>query len=305
MRSVSTTRRAIVVIISHRATLTSLELISLRQCVAVLGRHPMAMVCPDGMDTSWYAELVPEIPIVTVDRRCLSTYAMFAALKISPYLYELFSEYEYLLFYEPDAFVFSDQLESWCDRGLDYVGAPWFRGLTEPTSDEIIGVGNGGFSLRNVAAHLDISRRFEREQLLFRGYRRHTRDKLTYLRGRVQYLLGMRPSAPHYIGPDYHGHEDFFWCRTVPARYPSFRLASPAEAASFSFEARPRYLFERGGGRLPFGCHAWFRYDLDFWRPHIEAFGHRIDSAALASLPEMNNPSKGPRRAAARSSVAP
>ena len=29
--------------------------------------------------------------------------------------------------------------------------------------------------------------------------------------------------------------------------------------------------------RLPFGCHAWFRYDLEFWRPHIEAFGHDLE----------------------------
>ena len=296
MQSSNATHRAIVVVISHRAELTSLELISLRQCVSVLGRHPKTLVCPEGLDTTWYQAFVPEIPILFVDRRWLSTYAMFNAFKVSPYLYQRFRDYEYLLFYEPDAFVFSDQLESWCSQGLDYVGAPWFRGITEPTSDEIIGVGNGGFSLRRVASHLDIATRFEREQLLFRGYRRHTPDKLRYLRAKAGQLLGMRGPVPRYIGPDYYGHEDFFWCRTVPARYPSFRIASPAEATSFSFEARPRYLFERSGGQLPFGCHAWFRYDLDFWKPHIEAFGHRIDPGALAALPEANNPPGASRR---------
>ncbi|MEO7741964.1 MAG: DUF5672 family protein [Usitatibacter sp.] len=288
MQSTHATHRAIVVIISHRATLTSLELISLRQCVGILGRHPMVLVCPEGLDTRWYQDFVPEIPILFVDRRWLSSYAMFAAFKISPYLYERFKEYEYLLFHEPDAFVFSDQLEFWCSQGLDYVGAPWFRGLTEPMSDEIIGVGNGGFSLRKVASHLGIARRFELEQFLFHGYRRHTGDKLGYLRAKVAHLLGMRRSMPRYIGPDYHGHEDFFWCRRVPAQHPWFRIASPREATAFSFEAGPRYLFERNAGRLPFGCHAWFRYDLDFWKPHIEAFGHRIDPGAL--LPELNNP---------------
>jgi hypothetical protein len=285
-------KRVIVVIISHKMTLTSLELISIRQCVRILGGYPMTLVCPQGLDTTWYETFVPEIPILFVDREWLSTYAMFAAFKISPFLYERYSEYEYILFYEPDAFVFSDQLEFWCDQGLDYIGAPWFEGMVEPKSNKFVGVGNGGFSLRKVGSHLAIARRFELEQFIFRGYRRHTLDKLRHLRSIASYLLGSSRSRPHYIGPDYHGHEDFFWCMKVPRRYPSFRIASPELALAFSFEAQPRFLFERNSHRLPFGCHAWFRYDLDFWKPHIEEFGYRICADGPSSLPAFNNPGR-------------
>lgn len=276
-------RRAIVVIISHRDTLTEWELISLRQCVRVLGRHPMTLVCPEGMETAWYRTSVPELPIAFVDRRWLSSYANFNAFKVSPFLYEMYREYEYILFYEPDAFVFSDRLEEWCAKAYDYIGAPWFEGMEHPTADRLVGVGNGGFSLRNVETHLRISRGYETEQLLFRGYRRHVADKLRFLRSMLAYSLGFSRDRPSYLGPSYYGHEDLFWGRTAPKRDPSFRIAPPEVAMSFSFEAKPRVLYGMNGGRLPFGCHAWYRYDLAFWRPFIESFGYALPETPPAA----------------------
>ena len=43
------------------------------------------------------------------------------------------------------------------------------------------------------------------------------------------------------------------------------------EAALFSIEVSPRYVFEEvNKGRLPFGCHAWKRYQYEvFWKEHI------------------------------------
>ena len=268
--------RAIVVIISHKANLSAWELISLRQCVNVLGAHPITLLLPAGLDTSWYSACVPEIRIEFVDRRWLASYAMFAAFKISPILYERYSDFEYILFYEPDAFAFSDQLGFWCDQGLDYIGAPWFEGFGNPSGDRIIGVGNGGFSLRKVESHLQIARRFQSEQFLFHGYREHSLDKIRFAKAALLSLLGFERPRPYYLGPDHYGHEDIFWGRSVPKRYPHFRVATPEQAIPFSFETSPRQLFKMNGERLPFGCHAWFRYDLEFWRPHIEAFGHDL-----------------------------
>ena len=45
---------------------------------------------------------------------------------------------------------------------------------------------------------------------------------------------------------------------------------------SFAFEARPRTLYEMNGRQLPFGCHAWFRYDLAFWKPFVESLGYEL-----------------------------
>jgi hypothetical protein len=46
-------------------------------------------------------------------------------------------------------------------------------------------------------------------------------------------------------------------------------VAPVEEALGFSFEREPRYCFERNGGRLPFGCHAWNRWDRPFWEPYL------------------------------------
>ena len=34
-------------------------------------------------------------------------------------------------------------------------------------------------------------------------------------------------------------------------------------------EVSPRLCFERNHRQLPFGCHAWARYDGAFWEPHL------------------------------------
>ena len=242
----------------------------------------MTFICPDGLDVTWYRTFVPEIPIEHIDRRWLSTPAMFAALKISPLLYEKYHDFEYILFYEPDAFVFSDRLKEWCDRELDYVGAPWFEGWSEPTSDRIIGAGNGGFSLRRVQAHLRIARRFEREQVLFRGgYRRHPSEKLRFALAQVSRMLGVGKGRAYYVSPPYPASEDIFWAFTAPRRDRAFRIAPPDLARSFSFEVKPRLLYELNSHRLPFGCHAWFKYDLAFWKPFIEACGYEVSGESV------------------------
>ena len=80
---------------------------------------------------------------------------------LSSEFYRRFSKFEYILIYQLDAFVFKDQLNYWCKKGYDYIGAPWFEGfhLTK-TGVNIIGVGNGGFSLRRVKTHIDLTGRF-------------------------------------------------------------------------------------------------------------------------------------------------
>jgi Protein of unknown function (DUF5672) len=268
--------RAIILIISHKARLTNFESISLRQCVKILGQYPIRLICPQGLDVSEYQRHVPEIPIEFIDERWQSTYAMFNALKVSPFLYEKFCGFEYILFYEPDAFVFSDQLLYWCDRGLDYIGAPWLEGLGALASDRIIGVGNGGFSLRKVSSHLKFAKRFEVERLLLRGYREQLPEKIKYFCKSIEALFVGSKIPSYYMGP-FRYHEDYFWSVRVAKRHPQFRIASIHDAISFSFEVNPQLLLQMNGNCLPFGCHGWFKRDLPFWKPLIEQFGYRLE----------------------------
>ena len=51
----------------------------------------------------------------------------------------------------------------------------------------------------------------------------------------------------------------------VKANIPSFK-----DAACFSFEVHPEFLYHSLGDRLPFGCHAFEKWDYDsFWRDYI------------------------------------
>jgi hypothetical protein len=64
-------------------------------------------------------------------------------------------------------------------------------------------------------------------------------------------------------------HEDLFWSFGAPSLQPDFRIASVDEALGFAFEVEPRRAYELAGRRLPFGCHAWAKYDRAFWEPHL------------------------------------
>src|SRR5260221_11227587 len=102
-----------------------------------------------GLDVSAYRILVPDIKIAFIDPRWQSTYAMFNRLKTSPLLYNRYSQYEDILFYELDAWVFRDELEYWSKQGYDYIGAPWFDEFEKVIENStFVGVGNGGFSFR-------------------------------------------------------------------------------------------------------------------------------------------------------------
>jgi hypothetical protein len=56
-----------------------------------------------------------------------------------------------MLIYQLDAWVFKDDLMKWCNKGYDYIGAPWFEDFgSYEKGKKLWRVGNGGFSLRKI-----------------------------------------------------------------------------------------------------------------------------------------------------------
>ena len=107
----------------------------------------------------------------------------------------------------------------------------------------------------------------------------------------------------------YSSHCDIFWSQLVPQIMPDFRLAPAAAALRFSWEVLPSRCFEICGGRLPFGIHAWAKYDLPFLRPLLEASGVELDLSEVpghgadheiggGSLPTAVSKTPRPRRRA-------
>src|SRR5690606_36909590 len=113
-------RVAIMVPLSFRTERTPEEEISFRHLVRCLGRYDRYVVVPEGTSVAWSGFEVEAFP-----REYFGSAQAHTRLLFSRRFYERFSRYEYLLTYHLDCLVFDDQLEAWCSRGLDYIGAPW------------------------------------------------------------------------------------------------------------------------------------------------------------------------------------
>src|SRR6266487_2982895 len=114
-----------VVIPVYRPQMTAYEEISLNQCLKILGRYPLIFISPDDLDMSSYLTRAPHAEVRTFASSHFQNLDAYDRLLLSKPFYDRFRDYRYILIYQLDAFVFSDQLEDWCARGFDYVGAPW------------------------------------------------------------------------------------------------------------------------------------------------------------------------------------
>lgn len=265
-----------VVIPIYKQQLTNYERISLTQCLRVLSQYPIWLVAPDSLDISHYHEISPTLSVRRFDDRYFADIQGYNRLMLSANFYEAFSDVNYVLIHQLDAFVFRDDLLHWCRQGYDYVGAPWLRDrdftgrgdklwfsvkqrvatlldLKKPdgaTPREIIslnGVGNGGLSLRRVSAMLRWLHRFRRKIETYERIHRH------------QY------------------NEDVFWGIEVNRYWPLMRIPAYRQALHFAVEFYPQWAIEHyNEGQLPFGCHAWDIHGTAYWRTVFSRYGYQI-----------------------------
>jgi hypothetical protein len=264
------------------------EAISWQQCISVLGKYHFQLICPEGFDTAGYGEALGEANIKWETQRFKASYFAniqgYNKLMLSKEFYERFSQYEYMLLYQLDAFIFKDDLDYWCSQGYAYIGAPWFKGYhTTVEAAQLWKVGNGGFTLRRIA---DALRALHTPALIqtwsavisdhFRAGRLYGYTHLHSLLKRL--FLG---NNTYWLLNDFHQRqqwyqEDYFWGVVCDECFAWYRVPPPVEALAFSFEVLPAKMYELNQHRLPMGCHAWEKYDFDFWKPFIEQFGYRF-----------------------------
>lgn len=267
--------RNIVVIPIYKEMPDETELMSLRQCVKVLGGHGICFVCPKSLDVTPYT-------LVTGDSVCVERFDGRFFWGIEGYndllknrdFYKCFKTYEYILIYQLDAWVFEDKLDYWCDKGYDYIGAPWFEDwCNHEDGKEFFCVGNGGFSLRRVSRFLTAT---DVSQKLY-GFRQFVMRK-QWRKGRFLGMLKEFLSGPNRLGTFMASKkdrwEDVFFCCDLQGTRLELNTPSCSEAALFSIETSPKYIFnEVNHGQLPFGCHAWRRYEYEeFWKDIIHEF---------------------------------
>ncbi|MBQ9893657.1 MAG: hypothetical protein IJM35_10950 [Bacteroidales bacterium] len=265
---------AAVVIPVYLSELSEEEKISFNQTVKVLGRHDIILVCPCGFDHSNYDNLAAQQG-VTIKKECFEASYFngipgYNRLLLSRHFYERFSNYNYILICQLDVFVFRDELEYWCTRGYDFIGAPIIGKFEDTAFSNVMRVGNGGFSLRKISSYLAYFNSGKNVIPTNDIAHRISLRKKPYTRIFVWILmsLGWR-NKPVSFAAHWRYNEDDFWSGVLDKSNFALRKPSPEEAMLFSFERFPSELFKLTGNKLPFGCHAWKKYEFNgFWR-HI------------------------------------
>jgi Protein of unknown function (DUF5672) len=255
---------AIVVPVSNRPELTADEEISLRHLHRFLGGYDKFVIAPRGLKFQ-----LPGFETRHFSRKFFGSMRAHSRLLYWPGFYKKFEDYKYILIHHLDALVFSDQLMEWCRTDVDYVGAPWI-----PDADKInawVGeprVGNGGLALMKVEAALNVlCERYrtdpakyweDRFAVLFKVLQSHLHGSCTQrFRQRLNRIEVNKRN------------NDIFWSYEAVKYIPSFRIPDWKTGLRFAFEVAPRQCFELNERKLPFGCHAWPKYDRAFWEPYL------------------------------------
>ena len=267
--------RCIVIIPVYKPEVSDDERKSLLQCLKVLRTHSIAFVTPNTLNCDAYCKICSQNGIQFIqysfDKTFFAGIEGYNRLLLSRFFYEAFSEYDYMLIYQLDAFVFFDELDEWCRKGYDYLGAPLIGDSQNDVFSTKMCVGNGGFSLRRIKAYIDF---FDSRKNVFSASQISNRINLwekPYTRLFVWLLmvLGWR-NKPSVVAERWGYNEDVFWSEFLNGTRFQLRMPEIPEAIRFSFERFPSVLFEMNHGQLPFGCHAWRKYQYDtFWSKYI------------------------------------
>ena len=255
----------VVVIPVYRWPLTRMEVLSFISTVKILSKYRIVLVGPESIVCQFPKRFEgKEISALTFPEGYFLSVNTYNRLLMSRVFYSAFSSYEYMLIAQLDALVLKDDLKHWCDMGYSYIGAPWFNGFEKPQEPyRLFGVGNGGFSLRSVQDCLKVLsgyRYIQKKNDLGFNYSRPSLKN--FLRDRVVFAHNHYPFTPM-------ANEDVFWGVYVPEAIRSYRVADVETALNFSFEVMPRLMYKLNGNKLPFGCHAWEKYDFGFWREQL------------------------------------
>ena len=242
--------KAAVVIPIYKDELNEFEKISLNRVLKVLGRYPIIFFAPEGKKFSYVPK---DRPIIYFQAGFFKNLWTYNALMLEKNFYTYFFDFDYILIYQLDAFVFSDKLEYFCSLGYDYIGAAWpytwgTLARKNPNIENkkiILRAGNGGFCLRKPKAIYDL---LKKKQNLAEKWRCFS--------------------------------EDTFFAYCGMNQKNKFKVAPVKIATKFSIELLAEHFYKKNN-QLPFGCHAWQKLSADFYFNVFKNFG--IDLTELKS----------------------
>jgi len=263
-----------IVIPIYKEILNEYEICSLQQCVSVLKKYPIYLVTYNELSTVTYKGIFLSYNVSVnfeyFDKEYFKDLSGYNNLMMKKEFYDRFTNYKNILIYQLDCFVFRDGLESWCNRGYDYIGAPWFDdNLSHEEGANLWAVGNGGFSLRKISAFRNL---FVTSKNLF-GLKQLSKKMQLNHKGFLwllkAWIFGYENNLKFLLS-EWTDAEDLFYCLSLSETKLKLKVPELKDAIDFAFEQSPGYLFELNNNTLPFGCHAWNKYETNsFWREYI------------------------------------
>lgn len=207
--------------------------------------------------------------VVRFDDQYFDSRDQYNKLLLRRDFYKAFKRYKYMLIYQLDALVFSSDLVKWCRKGYDYVASPWLNTrigyLTNKKGSPVSG-GNGGLSLRNIQKSLEVL------DIVEKTATRTSNNRIIQKIWLFQAILSGESHGRWLNAPadNYPYNEDGFWSLEAPKYISDYKIAPFDKALKFAFEKFPGKCFKLNHHKLPFGVHAWEKYDKEFWLPYIK-----------------------------------
>ena len=261
----------------YKATIGGAELVSLTQCIKVLGKYPIVFFAPKSLDTSFYETFCVNKIAFTVERfdnDYFENIAGYNRLMLSVVYYKRFKQFKYILLYQLDAFVFRDDLTYWCQQNYAYLAAPIVEIGSTKQKD------SGMKILENYRKLLDFINRLGFKRV---GYKPIVNGGLSLRRVASFMVLLTVLHKKAELWKKYTYNEDGFFSYWFNVFFFIWRMPSVTTALNFSWELHPRECFALNNEKLPFGCHAFEKYDFDFWQPFMEVEGYKIETSLMLS----------------------
>ncbi len=226
----------------YKDILTPCEEISLKQVLKVLGKYPIVFIAPDGLMPE-YVSAIDNAKIEYFPKAYFTGVISYSQLCLEDDFYARFTDYEYLLIHQLDAFVFADKLPYFCALGIDYIGAPIPKFY--PSWHILINsqVGNGGLSLRKISSMRRIVKQKEK-------------------------ILKCHPLKNLFI---YCEDMFFAYC----GKESDLVIADVDMAVRFALQDNVKHAFEKLNEQLPFGAHGWTS-KIDIWKEYIKREGYTL-----------------------------
>ena len=227
-----------------------IEQFSLNRLNKVIGnKYDVFYINRKGFDTKPYQDIL-KANVIEYDPKFFESPQSYSQLLISHDFYLDFKDYDYMLIYQTDCYIFIDQINLWCDMGYDYVGAPiiaknpdWslaVKGIPQ--------VGNGGLSLRKIQTFLDLTN----PKGEFMTYYNITEEQLKEVK-----------------------FEDVWFCDFVWRKY-EYNIAPWKIAARFALDMNVKNWYnDLKIDFLPMACHAWPKNIRD-WKDKFEEMNDDI-----------------------------